>query len=90
MCMKLSESKQLLFFISLPTAVVFEQIFTCCSLGPCYFAVTAVLSVALHPPTSSEVDIKPLGKVTCKIGTLGYVGLFLNPYHNCLPKHCVL
>jgi len=37
-----------LFLVSVPTAVVFEQVLTCCSLGPCYSAVTAVLSIVLQ------------------------------------------
>jgi len=43
-----SEGKQLLSFISVPTAVVFVQIFTCCSLGSCCSAVFALLFIALH------------------------------------------
>ena len=43
-----SKAKQLLSFISVPTAVAFEQILTCCSLGPCYFAVVTVLSIMLQ------------------------------------------
>jgi len=43
-----SEGKQLLSFISVPTAVAFGQIFTCCSLGPCCSAVIAVLPIVLQ------------------------------------------
>ena len=43
-----SEGKQLLSFISVPTAVVFEQILACCILGLCCSAVIAVLSIALE------------------------------------------
>jgi len=43
-----SEGKQLLSFISVPTAVVFEQILTCYSLGPCYSAVIAMLSIMFY------------------------------------------
>ena len=40
-----SEGKQLISFISVPTAVAFEQIFTSCIIGPCCSAVTALLSI---------------------------------------------
>jgi len=43
-----SESKQILSFVSVPPAVAFEQVFTCCNLGPCCSAVTAALSIALQ------------------------------------------
>jgi len=43
-----SKGKQLLSFIPVPTAVVYEQILTCCSLGPCCSAVIAALSIALQ------------------------------------------
>ena len=43
--LKLSEGKQLFFYISVPMAVVFEQVLTCYSLGPCY---SAALSIALQ------------------------------------------
>ena len=44
------EGKQLLFFISVLKAIVFEQILTWCSLGPCFSAATVVLSIALCMP----------------------------------------
>jgi len=47
-CLRPSEGKQLLSFISVPIADVFEQALTCCSLGPCCYAVVALLSIALH------------------------------------------
>ena len=43
-----SEGKRLLSVISVLTAVVFEQTLPCCSLGPCYSAVIAVLSIAFQ------------------------------------------
>ena len=46
--LRLSEGKQLFSFISVPTAVAFEQVLTFCSLGPCCSAVTALLSIVLH------------------------------------------
>ena len=45
------ESKQLFSFFSVPMAVAFERILTCCSLGPCCLAVIAVLSIALQTAT---------------------------------------
>ena len=42
-----SEGKQFLSFISV--FVVFEQTLACCSLGPCFFAVIAVICAVLHP-----------------------------------------
>ena len=41
------KGKQLLSFISVPTAVAFEQVLTCCSLEPFCSAVVAVLSIML-------------------------------------------
>ena len=43
-----SAGKQLLSFISVSMAVAFEQVLACCSLGPCYSAVIAVLSIMLQ------------------------------------------
>ena len=43
----LFEVKQLLFLISVPMAVAFEQILACCSLVPCCFAAVFVLSIVL-------------------------------------------
>jgi len=43
-----SKGKQALYVCA--TAVAFEQIFTHCSLGPCYPAVIAVLSLMLQMP----------------------------------------
>ena len=43
------EGKQLLSFVSVLVAVVFEHILTCCSLGLCYYAVIVVLSILLWP-----------------------------------------
>ena len=43
-----SEGKWILSFISVLVAVAFEQVLTCSSLGPCYSAVTAVLSTVLQ------------------------------------------
>ena len=43
------EGKQILSFVSVSTAVVFEQVLACCSLGPCFFAVIAVICAVLHP-----------------------------------------
>ena len=48
-----SKGKQIFFFVSVPTAVVFEQVLTCCSPGLCYSAVTAVLSIALQHYTDT-------------------------------------
>jgi len=47
-CLRPSQGKQLLCFVSAPTAVAFEQVLVCCSLGLCYSAVIPVLSIALH------------------------------------------
>jgi len=46
--LKPSEGKQLFAFISVPVAVVFEPILTCCSLGPCCSAVIVALSIMLQ------------------------------------------
>jgi len=43
-----SKGKQLFSFVSVCMAAVFERILTCYSLGLCYFAIIAVLSIALH------------------------------------------
>jgi len=43
--LKPSEGKQLISFISVLSAIAFAQTLTCCSLGPCYSAVIAVLSI---------------------------------------------
>jgi len=43
-----SKCKQFLSFISVPMAVVFEQTLPCWSLGPCYSAVIAALSITLQ------------------------------------------
>ena len=43
-----SKGKQLLSFISVPTAVAFGHILTCYSLGCCYSAVVAALSIVLQ------------------------------------------
>ena len=47
-CLRPSDGKQLLLFISVPTVVTFDQMLTYCSLGPCCSAIIAVLSVVLH------------------------------------------
>jgi len=46
-CLWPSEGK-LLSFTSVPAAVTFEQVLTCCSLGPCYSADIVVLFIILH------------------------------------------
>ena len=46
--LRLSEGKRLLFLISVPTAVTFEWILTCCSLGSCCSAAIVVLSIMLQ------------------------------------------
>jgi len=43
-----SKGKQILSFVSVLTAAAFEYIFTWCSLGLCYSAVIAMLSIALQ------------------------------------------
>ena len=43
-----SEGKQTLSFVSVLSAVAFEQTLICCSSGPCYSAVTAGLAIALQ------------------------------------------
>lgn len=66
--LRLSKGKHVLFFVSAPTAVVFEQVLTCCGLGPCCFAITAVLSVvlqrmrgtSLHPVSVTALDFSSL------------------------------
>mgnify|MGYP001864640469 CR=1 FL=1 len=52
-----SEGKYLLSFISMPMAVAFEQILSCCSQGPCYSV--AALSNALQSEIlqSSEIGL---------------------------------
>ena len=47
-CLRPSEGKQLLSFISVPRAVAFEQVLACCSLGSCCSAGIAVLSITLQ------------------------------------------
>ena len=47
-CLGSSEGKQLLSFISVCAAVVFEQTLICCSIAPFYFAVIAVVSTVLQ------------------------------------------
>ena len=42
------EGKQFLSFISLLTTAQFVQILNCCSLGPCYSALIAALSITLQ------------------------------------------
>ena len=42
------EGKQILSFVSVSTAVVFEQVLACCSLGPCCSAVIAALPIMLQ------------------------------------------
>jgi len=44
----LSEGKEILSFVSASMAVTFEHILTCYSLGLCYYAVIAVLSLVLQ------------------------------------------
>ena len=49
MYLRSSKGKQLLSFVSVPTAVAFEQVFACCSLGLCYYnLLIAALSMALQ------------------------------------------
>jgi len=43
-----SEGKQIISFVSVLGAVVFEQILTYCSLGPCCSAIAVVFSIALQ------------------------------------------
>jgi len=50
-CLRPSKGKHILSFVCVPMAVVFEQILTCCSLGPCCSAIIAVLSIALQAVT---------------------------------------
>ena len=62
-----SKGKKLLCFISLPMAVAIGQTLICCSLGPCYYAVTAALSIALHlthPTTQPNLSLKFLVFIT--------------------------
>lgn len=54
-CLRSSESKQLLFLISVSIAVVCEQILACCSPGSCCSAVIAVFSVLLHLPFKNKL-----------------------------------
>ena len=42
------EGKHILSFVSVSTAVVFEQVLACCSLGPCCSAVIAALPIMLQ------------------------------------------
>ena len=42
------EGKQLLSLVSVPIAVVFVQVLTCCSRGLCYSVVIALLSIELY------------------------------------------
>jgi len=50
------EGKQLLSFISVTTAVAFEQILTCCSLGPC---CSAVIAAFFHHITPALKGVHP-------------------------------
>ena len=43
-----SKGKQLLSFISVPMTAAFVQILACCSLGLCYSAVIAEISIVLQ------------------------------------------
>ena len=43
-----SKGKQILSFVSVSMAASFEHYPACCSLGLCYYAVVAVLSVVLQ------------------------------------------
>ena len=43
-----SKGKQLLSFMFVPAAVAFEQVPTCCSLGPCCSAVISAFSIVLQ------------------------------------------
>ena len=52
MYLRSSSGKLILPFVSVLTAVVFEQILACRTLGPCYFAVIAVASIILQVLTS--------------------------------------
>ena len=47
-CLRPSSGKQELFSVSVPPAVVFKQVLTCCSLGPYYSAFIVVLSLMLQ------------------------------------------
>jgi len=42
------KGKQILSFVSVSMAASFEHYPACCSLGLCYYAVVAVLSVVLQ------------------------------------------
>lgn len=53
-----SEGKQLLSFISVPTDVIFEHILTCCSLGSCYSAHIAALSIMLQYLNCINVELE--------------------------------
>ena len=46
MCLRLSEGKQLFFFISV--SAVFELVLPCCALGFYYSAIIAVFSIVLQ------------------------------------------
>ena len=52
-----SKGKQILSFVSVPTAVAFEQVLTCCSVGLCDFVVIAVLLITLQCYTSHGTQI---------------------------------
>jgi len=67
-----SEGKHLLSFISVPMAVVCEQIFACYSLGPCCSALIA-LSVALQ---GSEEAWKLLDRAGSAVTACWQVFLF--------------
>ena len=48
----------------MPTAVAFEQALTCCSLGPFYCAISAVISIMLY---RYRVNWCPSIKVNCPL-----------------------
>ena len=63
------EGKSILSFISVPTAVAFEHVLLCCSLGLCYYAVIAMLPVVLQRGSSLTLERKSPGyfcKVSCR------------------------
>ena len=59
MYLRPSKGKQILSYVFVPVAVAFEQVLTCCSLGLCYCAVTAALSITLHWGTSQIMQLLP-------------------------------
>ena len=56
--LRLSEGKHLISFVSVLVATAFGLILACCSLGPCYSAVIAALSIVLQHITDGNFVVR--------------------------------